>query len=56
MNVHYDYIELKNFYRGYMGRRLLIQEGRLLTRGHEEKVKQKVCFFLFQYFKYIFHF
>jgi len=41
MNVHYDYIELKNFYRGYMGRRLLIQEGRLLTRGHEEKVKQK---------------
>jgi len=40
MNVHYDYIELQNFYRGYMGRRLLIQEGRLLTRRHEEKVIQ----------------
>lgn len=41
MNVHYDFLELQNFYRGYMGRRLLIQEGRLLTRRHEEKVKQK---------------
>jgi len=40
MNVHYDFLELHNFYRGYMGRRLLIQEGRLLTRRHEEKVKQ----------------
>lgn len=41
MNVHYDFLELQNFYRGYMGRRLLIQEGRLLTRRHGEKVKQK---------------
>ena len=32
VNVHYDFLELRNFYRGYMGRRLLIQEGRLTYR------------------------
>ena len=32
VNVHYDFLELQNFYRGYMGRRLLIQEGRLAHR------------------------
>ena len=34
VNVHYDFLELRNFYRGYMGRRLLIQEGRLTYRKH----------------------
>lgn len=36
VNVHYDFLELRNFYRGYMGRRLLIQEGRLTYRKHPE--------------------
>ena len=36
VNVHYDFMELRNFYRGYMGRRLLIQEGRLTYRKHPE--------------------
>ena len=41
VNVHYDFLELRNFYRGYMGRRLLIQEGRLTYRKHPEPETQK---------------
>jgi len=33
VNIHDDFVELKNFYRGYMGRRLLIQEKRLVYRS-----------------------
>ena len=40
--VHNDYKELFNFYRGYMGRRLLINEKRLVYR--EKKNKMKVIF------------
>jgi len=39
VNVHYDFVELQNFYRGYMGRRLMIQEGRLVHRKHREKIR-----------------
>lgn len=39
VNVHYDFLELRNFYRGYMGRRLLIQEGRLLTKTKHKAPK-----------------
>ena len=49
VNVHYDFLELRNFYRGYMGRRLLIQEGRLLTKTKHPKDAQviiKLCFHL----------
>lgn len=42
INVHYDFVELRNFYRGYMGRRLLIQEGRLAYRKHPETQNTKV--------------
>jgi len=41
VNVHYDFLELRNFYRGYMGRRLLIQEGRLTYRKHPDPESQK---------------
>lgn len=41
INVHYDFVELRNFYRGYMGRRLLIQEGRLAYRKHPETQNTK---------------
>ena len=34
VNLHDDFVELSNFYRGYMGRRLMIQEGRLVYRNH----------------------
>ena len=51
VNVHYDFLELRNFYRGYMGRRLLIQEGRLLTKTKHKAPKDaqviiKLCFHL----------
>lgn len=42
VNVHYDFLELHNFYRGYMGRRLLIQEGRLVYRDPEQRLKNTV--------------
>lgn len=42
VNVHYDFLELRNFYRGYMGRRLLIQEGRLTYRKHPGTQETKV--------------
>ena len=42
VNVHYDFLELRNFYRGYMGRRLLIQEGRLTYRKHPETQNTQV--------------
>ena len=41
VNVHYDFLELRNFYRGYMGRRLLIQEGRLTYRKHPESEPER---------------
>lgn len=40
VNVHDDFVELNNFYRGYMGRRLLIQEKRLVYRGQVERIEQ----------------
>jgi len=40
VNVHDDYVELNNFYRGYMGRRLLIQEKRLLYKAQVDRVQQ----------------
>jgi len=46
VNVHYDFLELQNFYRGYMGRRLLIQEGRLTYRNipkNQEASEQRKC-------------
>ena len=39
VNIHDDYVEMSNFYRGYMGRRLLIQEKRLVYWGQVERVK-----------------
>jgi len=33
INVHDDFVELGNFYRGYLGRRLLMQEGSLVSRA-----------------------
>jgi len=46
VNVHYDFLELQNFYRGYMGRRLLIQEGRLTHKNvskNKEVPEPKNC-------------
>jgi len=37
--VHNDFKELNNFYRGYMGRRLLIKEKRLVYKKKEQKMK-----------------
>jgi len=42
VNIHDDFMELSNFYRGYMGRRLMIQERRLVYRdklGKNSKMK-----------------
>jgi len=33
INVHDDFVELGNFYRGYLGRRLLMREGSLVSRA-----------------------
>ena len=38
VNIHDDFMELSNFYRGYMGRRLMIQERRLVYRGQGDRV------------------
>jgi len=38
VNIHDDFMELSNFYRGYMGRRLMIQERRLVYRGQGDKI------------------
>lgn len=37
VNIHDDFVELSNFYRGYMGRRLMIQERRLVYRRQVER-------------------
>jgi len=37
VNIHDDFMELSNFYRGYMGRRLMIQERRLVYRDKLSK-------------------
>ena len=41
INVHTDFLDLKDFYRGYMGRRLLIIEGRLTSRTYLEYLKDR---------------
>jgi len=45
VNIHDDFMELSNFYRGYMGRRLMIQERRLVYRdklGKNSKMKAEM--------------
>jgi len=45
VNIHDDFMELSNFYRGYMGRRLMIQERRLVYRdklGKNSKMKAEI--------------
>ena len=41
INVHTDFLDLKDFYRGYMGRRLLIIEGRLTSKTYLEYLKDR---------------
>jgi hypothetical protein len=36
VNIHDDFVELSNFYRGYMGRRLMLQENKLVYREQVE--------------------
>lgn len=51
VNLHTDFQDLQDFHRGYMGRKLLIKEGKLTSREYlkainkvqkEEKVNQKI--------------
>lgn len=41
INLNSDYEDLMDFYRGYMGRRLLIVEGRLTSKSHIQELKAK---------------
>ena len=41
INLSSDHEDLKDFYRGYMGRRLLIVEGRLTSKKHIQLLKAK---------------
>ena len=41
INLSSDYEDLKDFYKGYMGRRLLIVEGRLTSKKHIQLLKAK---------------
>ena len=41
INLQSDHEDLKDFYRGYMGRRLLIVEGRLTSKRHIQMLKAK---------------
>ena len=38
-NLHTDFQDLHDFYRGYMGRRLLISEGKLSSREYLEALE-----------------
>ena len=38
-NLHTDFMDLKDFHRGYMGRKMLIAEGRLASRVYLEALK-----------------
>ena len=39
INLQTDYMDLRDFYRGYMGRRLLIIEGRLTSKSYQDELK-----------------
>ena len=41
INLNSDYEDLMDFYKGYMGRRLLIVEGRLTSKSHIMELKAK---------------
>ena len=41
INLNSDYEDLMDFYKGYMGRRLLIVEGRLTSKSHIQELKAK---------------
>jgi len=41
INLSSDHEDLKDFYKGYMGRRLLIVEGRLTSKKHIQLLKAK---------------
>uniref|UniRef100_A0A0K2TSJ4 Uncharacterized protein n=1 Tax=Lepeophtheirus salmonis TaxID=72036 RepID=A0A0K2TSJ4_LEPSM len=41
INVHSDFEDLKDFYRGYKGRKLLISEGRLTSRVFLNEFKRQ---------------
>ena len=41
INLSSDHEDLKDFYKGYMGRRLLIVEGRLTSKKHIQMLKAK---------------
>ena len=38
VNLHTDFQDCHDFYRGYMGRRLLISEGKLTSRAYLEAI------------------
>ena len=40
-NLNDDFVELKNFYKGYMGRKLLLHEGRLVYKDNNQRTKTK---------------
>ena len=40
INLHSDFQDLKDFHRGYMGRKLLIIEGRLTSRTYLHQLKE----------------
>lgn len=40
VNLHTDFQDLQDFYRGYMGRRMLISEGKLTSRDYINAIKE----------------
>ena len=40
INLHSDFQDLKDFYRGFMGRKLLILEGRLTSRTYIDQLRE----------------